>query len=273
MSFRSLHVPGQPFILANAWDLGSARVLAALGARAIATSSAAHAFTLGLHDLGEVSRVQSLAHAAELARSVPIPVSADCENGYGHNPQAVAQTIAEAANAGLAGASIEDMALPGHEPYPFSEAVARIEAAAAAARNAPGDFVLTARADGVMHGCYDLAEAIRRLQAFERVGADVLYVPLPGSLEDLGLICRSVSAPVNALAAGPLARLQLADLAAAGVARLSLGASLARVTHRALVDCARRLLEHGEFAALGHSISGDEVERLIDLGGRVSGNG
>lgn len=266
MSFRQLHVPGQPFILANAWDLGSARVLAALGAKAVATSSAAQAFTLGLHDLGEITRTQSLAHAATLARAVQIPLSADCENGYGHSPQAVAQTITEAAQAGLAGASIEDMALPGHEPYPFSEAVARIEAAASAARSAARDFVLTARADGVMHGCYDLAEAIRRLQAYERVGADVLYVPLPGSLEDLALICRSVSAPVNALASGPLTQLQLTDFAAAGVARISLGASLARVTHRSLIDCARRLLEHGDFAALGHSISGDEVDRLIDLG-------
>ncbi|MCB1626361.1 MAG: isocitrate lyase/phosphoenolpyruvate mutase family protein [Xanthomonadales bacterium] len=266
MSFRQLHVPGQPFILANAWDLGSARILAALGAKAIATSSAAHAFTLGLHDLGEVSRAQSVQHAAEMAAAVEVPVSADCENGYGDSPEAVAQTIREVADAGVAGACIEDMALADQRPYSFDQAVTRIEAAAEAARASATDFVLTARADGVMHGCYDLDEAIRRLQAFERAGADVLYVPIPGDIEALKQICRTVSAPVNALAAGPLAQHSLAELAAAGAARVSLGASLARVTHRALIDSARILLSQGDFAALSHSISGAEVERLIDLG-------
>ena len=269
MTFRQLHVPGSPFIMANAWDVGSARMLVALGARAIATSSAAHAFTLGLHDLGEVSRDQAIDHAAALSAALPVPISGDFENGYADQPNGVAATIRAAAARGVAEGGIEDMALPSGEPYPFDLAVARIEAAAAAARSAPADFVLTARADGVMHGCYDLDEAIRRLQAFEKAGADVLFVPLPGSLDDLRRICRSVSGPVNALAAGPLARCTLAEFAAAGVARISLGASLARVTHRAIVDCAAALFERGEFACLADSISGSEVERLIDLGGRA----
>jgi 2-methylisocitrate lyase-like PEP mutase family enzyme len=144
--------------------------------------------------------------------------------------------------------------------------VARIEAAVAAARSSSSDFVLTARADGVMHGRYDLAEAIRRLRAFEQAGADVLYVPLPGTLDDLATICRSVRAPVNVLAAGPLTRCSLSDFAAAGAARVSLGASLARVTHRVIRDCAVAMLAQGDFSCLADSISGSEVERLLDLG-------
>lgn len=264
MSFRQLHVPGKPFILANAWDLGSAKMLVALGAQAIATSSAAHAFTLGLHDLGEVSREQALNHAAALAQALPVPVSADLENGYGHSPEEVAESIRQAAALGLAGAGIEDMALPDQRPYSFADAVARIEAAADAARASDSDFVLTARADGVMHGCYDLDEAIARLRAFEQAGADVLFVPLPGDLDALKRVCRAVSAPVNALAVGPLGELRLSDFASAGVARISLGAALARVTHRAIRDCAQQLFGAGQFSCLANSISGAEVESLID---------
>ncbi len=264
MNFRQLHVPGQPFILANAWDLGSAKMLVALGAQAVATSSAAHAFTLGLHDLGEVSREQALSHASALADALPVPVSADLENGYGHSPDEVAESIRQAAALGLAGAGIEDMALPGDQPYPFADAVARIEAAAAAARVSATDFVLTARADGVMHGCYGLDEAIARLRAFAKAGADVLFVPLPGDLQALKSICRAVDAPVNALAVGPLGRLHLSDFASAGVARVSLGAALARVTHRAIADCAQQLYGAGEFGCLADSISGTKVESLID---------
>lgn len=266
MTFRALHVPGQPFVLCNAWDLGSAQMLAALGARAIASSSAAHAFTIGLHDLGEVSRDQAVVHAGALAAAVRVPVSGDFENGYGTDPEGVALTIRAAVEAGLAGGCIEDIDLPGSEPYDYRTAVARVEAAVAAARSGKGDFVLTARADGVMHGRYDLAEAIRRLRAFEQVGADVLYVPLPGTLDDLATICRAVSRPVNVLAAGPFTRCRLQDFAAAGAARVSLGASLARVTHRAIRDCAVAMLEHGDFACLADSISGSEVERLMDQG-------
>ena len=266
MSFRELHIPGQPFVLCNAWDVGSARMLAALGAKAIASSSAAHAFTIGLHDLGEISREQAVGHAGALAAAVSVPVSGDFENGYATDPDGVAQTIRAAIAAGLAGGCIEDIDLPGSEPYAFEVALARIEAAVGAARSGGKDFVLTARADGVMHGHYDLAEAIRRLRAFERAGADVLYVPLPGTLDDLALICRSVRAPVNVLAAGPLTRCSLSDFAAAGAARVSLGASLARVTHRVIRDCAVAMLEQGDFSCLADSIGGSEVERLLDQG-------
>jgi len=264
MSFRDLHIPGQPFIMANAWDLGSAKMLAALGAKAIATSSAAHAFTIGQHDQGQVSGAEAIAHAGALAAAVDVPVSGDFENGYASEGAGVAATITAAIKAGVAGACIEDVDLPSTQPYCFDLAVSRIEAAVTAARGANTDFVLTARADGVMYGRYDLDEAIRRLRAYEEVGADVLYVPVPGTIDDLARICAAVKSPVNVLAAGPLVHYQLSDFAQAGAARVSLGASLARVTHRAIRDCSLALFERGDFGCLADSIGGDEVEALID---------
>ena len=263
-SFRRLHQPGNPFVLANAWDVGSARVLEALGAEAIGTSSAAHAFTLGRPDMGHVTREEALEHAAAVAAAVGVPVSGDLENGYGHSPAEVADTVTMAAGAGLAGCSIEDTALPGTEPYGKAEAVARIEAAVAAARALPDDFVVVARADGVMNGRYDVAEAIARIQAYEAVGADCVYVPLPPAMEDLARICESVDVPVNALVAGPFTGHRRADFARIGVARLSLGSALARVTHRALIDTARSLLSgDGDFSGLGRGVPGSTVDELL----------
>ena len=160
--FRALHRPGNPFILANAWDAGSAKMLTALGAEAIATSSAAHAFTLGRPDMGHVTRDEALAHAAELVAAVTVPVSGDFENGFGEDPDTCAETVRLAYEVGLAGISIEDTALPADTPYERDIAIERIRAASAAARALPGDFVLVARADGVMNGQYDLDEALAR---------------------------------------------------------------------------------------------------------------
>jgi len=256
-------VPGQPFVLANAWDIGSARMLVAMGAAAVGTSSAALAFTRGRADLGQLSREESLAHAAELAGAVDTPVSGDFENGYGHGASEVAATISAAIEKGVHGGSIEDIQAPSEAPYPFAQAVERIEAAAAAARAGNADFMLTARADGVMYGQYDLAEAIKRLQAFEAAGADVLYAPMPGDLEAVAKICRSVSAPVNALCAGGFVEHSRDDFANAGVARISLGSSLARVTHRAIHDCAKTMFNSHDFRPLGHTISGDTIEAMV----------
>ncbi|MCF6320201.1 MAG: isocitrate lyase/phosphoenolpyruvate mutase family protein [Rhizobiaceae bacterium] len=263
-SFRDLHVPGKPFILANAWDAGSAKILAALGAKAIATTSAGHAFTLGLKDMGNISRQQSLEHSRQLVEATNLPVSGDLENGYGHSPQDVATTIVAAAQAGLAGCCIEDTRLPTSEPYEFSFAVERIEAAIQAARSIEGDFVLAARADGVMTGKYNTDEAIRRLKAFEGVGADVLYAPLPPSLEELGRICKSVNAPVNALAAGKFAKYTVQDFANIGVARISLGSALSRVTHTAIINSARQMFENGDFSSFLGKVNAGEVEALFD---------
>ena len=262
-AFRALHRPGDPFILANAWDAGSAKLLAALGAPAIATSSAAHAFTLGRPDLGHITRDEALAHAQTLVAAVDVPVSGDFENGFGHDPDTVADTVRLAAEAGLAGISIEDIALPDATPYPRDLAIERIRAAAAAARALPRDFVLVARADGVMHGAYDLDEVLARLSGFEAAGADCLYVPVPRSLDALGRICAATALPVNALVASDFARVPRATFASLGVARLSLGSSLARATHRLIVDAGRAMFDEGDFSPLSHSISGNDIDRLL----------
>ncbi len=263
-SFRALHVPGKPFILANAWDAGSAKMLAALGAKAVATSSAAHAFTLGRPDGGTVSRDEALAHAQGMVAAVKVPVQGDFENGFGDDPDTCAETVRLAAEIGLAGICIEDTVLPTDAPYDRALAIERIRAAAAAARAVNGDFVLTARADGLMLSTYDLAEALARLNGFADAGADCLYAPLPASMADVAQICRTVSRPVNVLVAGPYTAHSIADFAAAGVARLSLGSALARVTHRAIHDAAQEMFGPGSFALLGNGISGAKVDALLD---------
>lgn len=263
---RALHKPGDPFVLANAWDAGSARVLVALGAKAIGTSSAAHAFTLGRPDMGHVSRDEALAHAQSLVAAVPVPVSGDFENGFGGAPDDVAETVRLAAEVGLGGISIEDTDLPGEVPYARELAVERIRAAASAARALPRDFVLVARADGIMNGQYDIEEALVRLKAFEQAGADCLYAPLPATIDDLARICREVGAPVNALAAGSWAKVSRARLAEIGVARISVGSALARLSHRTLHDAASILLAEGDFTPLLGGMNGDDVDALLVAG-------
>lgn len=264
-AFRALHQPGTPFVLANAWDTGSARVLAALGAQAIGTSSAAHAFTIGKPDMGFVTRDEALAHGAELVAATNLPVSGDYENGYAAAPDGVAETIRLSAEVGLAGCSIEDTDLPGTDAYPFELAVERIRAAASAARALPRDFVLVARADGVMNGAYDMQEALRRVRAFDEAGADCLYVPLPPDMPALGDVVAATAKPVNALAAGPFSKVAHAQFAALGIARISLGAALARTTHAALVETARQILSEGDFSGLG-GISGAQIDTLLQDG-------
>lgn len=260
---RALHQPGNPFILANAWDAGSAKMLAAMGAQAIGTSSAAHAFTLGRPDMGQVSRDEALAHAALLVAATPLPVSGDFENGFGHSPDEVAETVRLAAEVGLAGISIEDTRLPESSPYSCDAAVDRITAAVEAARSLPKDFVLLARADGVMNGSYDVEEGLRRLQAYEQAGADSLYLPLPPSMDDVARICSSVSKPVNVLAAGRFTKVSYDQFAAAGVARISLGSALARITHRAIHDAGRAMFDKGDFSSLGAGIKGSDVDAML----------
>lgn len=261
-TFRALHRPGDPFILVNVWDIGTARMAAAMGAQAIATSSAAHAFTLGKPD-GTVTRDEAMAHAQDIVASVKIPVSGDFENGFGHGPEVCAQTVRMAAEVGLAGISIEDTTLPNKGAYGRAEAVERIRAAVAAARALPGDFVLVARADGVMNGSYKIDEAIARLQAYAEAGADCVYVPMPKTEEDLALAVRATGKPFNALAAGPFTSLSRADFATMGVARISLGSALARITHRAIHDATQAMLRDGDFRPLSHSIPGNEIDALL----------
>lgn len=261
-AFRDLHRPGDPFILSNAWDAGSAKMLVALGARAVATSSAAHAFTLGRPDGGTVSRNESLAHAADLASAVNVPVSGDFENGFGDDPDTCAETVKLSFEAGLAGISIEDIHPSSGAAYPRDAAIERIRAAAAAARSGPRDFVLVARADGIMCGLYDIDEALARLSAFADAGADCLYAPVLHSDTDLARIV-ALGKPVNVLAAGAWAHRSRDALARAGAARISLGSALARVTHRAIYDAAQSMFSGGDFTALADGMPGADVDALL----------
>lgn len=261
--FRALHQRGNPFILANAWDAGSAKLLAALGAQAIGTTSSGHAFTLGRPDMGHVTRDEALAHAQDLVAATPLPVSGDFENGYGDAPETVAETIRLAAEAGLAGCSIEDTDMADGGSYGFDLAVERIRAAAAAARALPEDFVLVARADGVMNGVYDIEEALRRIRAFDMAGADCLYVPLPKTKADLQRVIEATEKPVNVLAAGPYADVPRTEFAQMGAARISLGSALARLTQTKLIEAARGILGEGDFASLQSAMPGGEVDKLL----------
>ena len=265
-AFHDLHQRGC-FVIPNPWDRGSARMMAALGARALATSSAAHAFTLGRPDMGGVTRDEALAHAADLLAATDLPVSGDFENGFGDAPDEVAETLRLAGEVGLSGASVEDTRMaPGAPAYAFDLAVERIRAGVAAARGLGRPFVFCARADGVMNGTYDLAEGIRRLQAFESAGADLLYLPLPPGRAELAQVLASVGKPVNALAAGPLKAMTVADLAAMGVRRISTGSQIARLTHAAIRDSVRAMLGQGSFAPLAGTASGDEIDALLRKG-------
>ena len=260
-TFRALHVKGDPFILANVWDRGSAKMMQAMGAKALATSSAAHAFVLGKPD--GVSRDEALSHAAEILSVATVPVQGDFENGFGHDPDTCAETVRLAAEIGLAGICIEDIALPDSTAYERDLAVERISAAAAAAKALPDDFVLTARADGILRGQYDTDEAIVRLQAFESAGADCLYAPIPPDMDALARIITATQAPVNALVAGTYTAQTVQDFGKIGVARISLGSSLARIAHRAIYDAATAMFETGSFSPLGHSIGSGKIDRLL----------
>lgn len=262
-TFRALHVPGDPLVMINVWDQGTAKMMAALGAKALATSSAAHAYIQGKPDGGDVTRDEALAHAQEIVAATPLPVQGDFENGFGDDPETCAQTVRLSAEIGLAGICIEDTMFPSGDPYAFDASVERIKAAASAARALSKDFVLTARADGVLTGRYDVDEAIKRLQAFEDVGADCLYAPLLPDLDAVRRTIDAVSRPVNVLAVGSMGKETRATLGDSGVARISIGAALARTTQRVMHDLGQGMIENGDFSGLKHSISSDVVDGML----------
>ncbi len=262
-TFRRLHESGC-FVIPNPWDTGSARMMAALGARALATTSAGFAFTLGRPDMGRVTREEALKHAESIVAATPLPVSGDFENGFADEPDQVAETVRLAREAGLSGCSIEDTRMiEGNPAYDFEAAVDRIRAAADAARSLPDPFVLCARADGVMTGSYDMDEAILRIKAFEKAGADLLYVPLVPDAAALERVAGAVSTPVNALAAGAVAQLGVTDIAAMGIRRISTGSMIARLAHAAIRDATRGMLEDGSFAMFSGAARGSEVDQLL----------
>ncbi len=265
VAFHALHQSGC-FVIPNPWDMGSARMMAAAGAQALATSSAAYAFTLGRPDMGRVSRDEALRHAEDIVRATPLPVSGDFENGFADAPDDVAETIRLAAEVGLSGCSIEDTQMvDGNPAYAFDIAVARIRAASDAARSLGRPFVLCARADGVMNGVYDLDEAIRRVVAFENAGADLLYIPVPPGPEELKRVLSVVTKPVNALATGAIAKLGVPALASMGVRRISTGSMIARLTHAAIAE-AMTDISAGNFNAFSKAASGSTINAMLSSG-------
>jgi len=264
-SFRDLHARGNPFILANAWDKGTACLFAGLGAKALATSSGAHAFTLGRSDLGTITRDEALAHAESIVSATTLPVSGDFENGFGDAPDIVEETVRLSAEIGLAGISIEDIAYPDVEPYGFDLAVERIKAASAAAKALPKDFVLVARADGFMNELYDLEEAIRRIQAFEAAGADCVYVPYLQNLDAVRQVCSSVSVPVN-VGISTVENVSMQEFAKAGAARISLGMAMATATHSTFYTLSASMFEQGDFSGLGDSLSYETIDACMTRG-------
>jgi len=257
--FRDLHVRGKPVVMPNPWDIGSAKVMARMGAQTLATTSSGYGFTQGLTDGGQVTRDLALQHAAEICAAVDVPVNGDFENGFGDSPETVAETVHLAADAGLAGVSIEDTAVPGTNSYPFDLALARIEAAVAAARVA--GIVLTARADGWLLRNYDQAEAFRRCHAFAQAGADVIYAPLVDATTTRALA--DTGTPVNLLAAGDMRDLTTEQMGALGAARISIGGGLARVTQQVIIEGTRAMLERGDFTILKGAANAAEVEALL----------
>jgi 2-methylisocitrate lyase-like PEP mutase family enzyme len=254
--FRDLHK--SCFVIGNAWDAGSARILAGLGYQALATSSGAHAGTLGRRD-GNVTREEALAHARAIVEATDLPVSADFENCFADDAATAAQTIRFAAEAGLVGCSIEDATKA--KVYEFSHAVERVAAAAKVART--HDFVLTARAENFVRGKPDLADTIKRLQAYENAGADVLMAPGLPDLESVRKVCAALSKPFNFMAGIKGKSFSVAELQAAGVRRVSLATSLWRAAMSGLVEAAREAREKGTFGYIERSLPTPEISKFM----------
>jgi 2-methylisocitrate lyase-like PEP mutase family enzyme len=264
-AFRALHQGPRPFVIANVWDAGSARILAGLGFAAIATSSAAAAGTYGTRD-GRITRDQALAHARAIVDATELPVSADLESGFGDTPKDVAATYRQAAAVGLVGATLED-ATPGRgkdKPlFDIGEATERVAAAAEATRKLGFPFLLTARAEGFLRDRTDLDDAIKRLQAYEKAGADVLMAPGLPDLASVKAVCSAVSKPFNFMVAIPGKSFSVAELEAAGVRRISLATSLYRAAMSGLVAAAREVQDKGTFGFVGTSLPSAELAAFM----------
>jgi len=243
-AFQALHA-GEPFVIPNPWDAGSARLLAALGFKALASTSSGFAFTLGRLD-GNVTLDEVVAHVKTLDQATDLPVSVDLENGYGADPEAAALAVTRVAEAGAVGGSIEDYD-PAGRIYDLAHAVERVTAAGEAARALPFPFVLTGRAENYFRGKPDLDDTIARLQAFEQAGADVLYAPFVLDLDEIRAICDAVSKPVNVLARPHLSFGELVD---AGVQRVSVGGALTWVAANAVASAATGIRDRGDFSPL-----------------------
>lgn len=247
--FRRLHESDGAFVIPNPWDAGTAKMLAALGFQALTTTSAGLAFALGRCDgAGLVSRDEALANAKAIVDATDLPVAADLENGFGDAPDIVAETIRLAAQSGLVGASIEDTTGDPASPiYEFDHAVERVAAAAQAAHALPFPFILVGRAENFLHGRPDLDDTIRRLQAFEAAGVDVLYAPGLTTAQEIRTVCRSMSKPVNIVMGLKNSAFSVQELAELGVRRISVGSALSRAALGAFMRAAQEMRERGTF--------------------------
>jgi 2-methylisocitrate lyase-like PEP mutase family enzyme len=261
--FRALHQGPGAFVIPNPWDAGSARILAGLGFRALATSSGASAGILGRRD-GKVTRDEALVHAHAVVTATDLPVSADLEKGFGDSPEAAAETIRLAAGVGLVGGSIEDATGdPDHPLYDIGHATERVAAAVQAARALPFAFTLTARAENFLRGNPSLDDTIKRLQAFERAGADVLFAPGLPDLAAVRTVCTALSRPFNFMVGIKGKSFTVAELEAAGVRRISLATSLYRAAMSGLLNAAREVKDKGTFGYLDASVATPELNAFM----------
>ena len=263
--FVALHQRPGAFVIPNPWDVGTARILTGLGFEALTTTSAGLAFTLGRRDgLGAVTRKETLANARAIVESTELPVAADLENGFGDVPAAVAETIRLAGDVGLVGGSIEDATGDSRAPiYDMGLAVERVAAAVEAARALPFPFVLVARAENLIHGRPDLDDTIRRLQAFEQAGADVLFAPGLATAEQIRTVCASLTRPVNVVMGVKGATWSVDTLASLGVRRISLGSALIRAALGAFVRAGREIRNQGTFRFADEAVSYAEANDRV----------
>jgi len=264
-AFRALHARAGAFIIPNPWDAGTARLLASLGFEALATTSLGLANSLGRVDgTNAVSRREVLDNCRVIAAATDLPVNADLENGYADAPREAAEMIRLAAEAGVVGGSIEDATGDPRRPiYDFALAVERVHAAVETARALPFRFVLTARAENLLHGRLDLDDTIKRLQAFEKAGADVLYAPGLRDLATIRTVTAAVSRPVNVVMSAADPALTLAQLAEAGVKRVSVGGALSRLALAAFLDGAREMRDRGAFTWVRRALPSQELKRIF----------
>jgi len=264
LAFQALHEGSGAFIIPNPWDKGTARLLAQVGFAALATTSAGYAFSLGQQDL-TIGRDQMITHVADIVSATELPVSADLENGFGDAPETVAETIRLAAATGLVGGSIEDGTNRSDKPiYDHEWAVERVRAAAEAARSLPFPFMLTARAENYLVGRPDLKDTIKRLQAYQEAGADVLYAPGLGTREEIAAVVRSVDRPVNVIMGRLGLQLSQADLSAMGVKRISVGSALSRAALGAFLRAAWEMQAKGTFDFVTEAVSFHDISAMFE---------
>jgi 2-methylisocitrate lyase-like PEP mutase family enzyme len=265
-TFRALHEREGAFIIPNPWDAGTARLLAHLGFEALATTSMGYAFSVGRRD-NTIDRDENMAYARAIVSATDLPVSADLENGYGDSPEVVAETIRIAGAAGLVGGSIEDATGRSDHPiYEIDRAVERVRTAVAAARALPFAFTLTARAENYLHGRPDLKDTIKRLQAYQDAGADVLYAPGLTTRDDIAAVVSSVNRPVNVVMGLQGVQLSLAELTAIGVKRISVGSALNRTALGAFLRASREMRDHGTFTFAKDAVSPREMNQIFRSG-------